>query len=178
MERQAWKLIVLLLLFCYVHSPYVKAQVGNGKQITMEFKNEGLPSIFKRLQKLSGYKVLFIYDEVRSYHSTGKVEKASIEEVLKVIIGKHPLKYVIEGQFINITHKNPQNVISEVKGLKSATKSFIVLFTCTRSLITELLDKLRLKYPLLPTIPPYPTMRLETIRSIIPISCRRYPKSV
>ena len=25
---------------------------------------------------------------------------------------------------------------------------------------------------------PYPTMRLETIRSIIPISCRRYPKSV
>ena len=49
MERQAWKLIVLLLLFCYVHSPYVKAQVGNGKQITMEFKNEGLPSIFKRL---------------------------------------------------------------------------------------------------------------------------------
>ena len=75
MERQAWKLIVLLLLFCYVHSPYVKAQVGNGKQITMEFKNEGLPSIFKRLQKLSGYKVLFIYDEVRSYHSTGKVEK-------------------------------------------------------------------------------------------------------
>ena len=62
--------------------------------------------------------------------------------------------------------------------LKSATKSFIVLFTCTRSLITELLDKLRLKYPLLPTIPPYPTMRLETIRSIIPISCSRHPKSV
>lgn len=65
-----------------------------------------------------------------------------------------------------------------VTNLKSATKSFIVLFTCTRSLITELLDKLRLKYPLLPTIPPYPTMRLETIRSIIPISCSRHPKSV
>ncbi|RHU41190.1 RloB domain-containing protein, partial [Ruminococcus sp. TF11-2AC] len=28
------------------------------------------------------------------------------------------------------------------------------------------------------TTSPYPTMRLETIRSIIPISCRRYPKSV
>ena len=25
---------------------------------------------------------------------------------------------------------------------------------------------------------PYPIMLLETIRSIIPISCRRYPKSV
>ena len=29
----------------------------------------------------------------------------------------------------------------------------------------------------MPTISPYPTMRLEAIRSIIPISCRRYPKS-
>ena len=62
--------------------------------------------------------------------------------------------------------------------LKSATKSFNVLLACTRPLITELSDKLRLKYPLLPTISPYPTMRLEAIRSIIPISCRRYPKSL
>ena len=60
--------------------------------------------------------------------------------------------------------------------LKSATKPFNVLIACTRPLITELSDKLRLKHPLLPTTSPYPTMRLETIRSIIPISCRRYPK--
>ena len=62
--------------------------------------------------------------------------------------------------------------------LKSATKPFNVLLACTRPLITELSDKLRQKHPLLPTTSPYPTMRLETIRSIIPISCRRYPKSV
>ena len=46
--------------------------------------------------------------------------------------------------------------------LKSATKPFNVLLACTRPLITELSDKLRLKCPLLPTIYPYPTMRLET----------------
>ena len=62
--------------------------------------------------------------------------------------------------------------------LKSATKPFDVFIACTRPLITELADKLRLKNPLMPTISPYPTMRLEAIRSIIPISCRRYPKSV
>ena len=59
--------------------------------------------------------------------------------------------------------------------LKSATKLFSVLLASKRPLITELADKLRLKYPLLPTISPCPTMRLEAIRSIIPISCRRYP---
>ena len=62
--------------------------------------------------------------------------------------------------------------------LKSATKLFSVLLASKRPLITELADKLRLKYPLLPTISPCPTRRLEAIRSIIPISCRRYPKSV
>ena len=62
--------------------------------------------------------------------------------------------------------------------LKSATKLFSVLLASKRPLITELADKLRLKYPLLPTISPCPPMRLEAIRSIIPISCRRYPKSV
>ena len=62
--------------------------------------------------------------------------------------------------------------------LKSATKPFNVLLACTRPLITELSYKLRKKCQLLPTTPPYPIMRLETIRSIIPISCRRHPKSV
>ena len=51
--------------------------------------------------------------------------------------------------------------------LKSATKPFNVLIACARPLITELSDKLRLKHPLLPTISPYPTMRLETIRCIL-----------
>ena len=45
--------------------------------------------------------------------------------------------------------------------LKSATKPFNVLLACTRPLITELSYKLRQKYPLQPTISPYPTMRLE-----------------
>ena len=50
--------------------------------------------------------------------------------------------------------------------LKSATKPFNVLIACTRPLITELSDKLRQKYLLQPSMSPYPTMRLETIRSM------------
>ena len=50
--------------------------------------------------------------------------------------------------------------------LKSATKSFNVLLASKRPLITELSDKLRQKYLLQPSMSPYPTMRLETIRSM------------
>lgn len=67
------------------------------------------------------------------------MEKASIEEVLKVIIGKHPLKYVIEGQFINITHKNPQNVISEVKGKIIAEEDGLPCNWCNHTGRRELL---------------------------------------
>ena len=55
-------------------------------------------------------------------------------------------------------------VIEFIFNLKSATKLFSVLLASKRPLITELADKLRLKYPLLPTISPCPTMRLEAIR--------------
>ena len=81
---------------------------------------------------------------------------------------------------IAISGINAQNrkLRANLLDLKSATKLFSVLLASKRPLITELADKLRLKYPLLPTISPCPTMRLEAIRSIIPISCRRYPKSV
>ena len=92
-KNQAQKFIVLFLFFLFAYSWRVEAQTGKEKQITMEFKNEGLPSIFKRFEKVSGYKVLFIYDEISSYTSTGKVEKATVDEALKVIIGKNPLKY-------------------------------------------------------------------------------------
>ena len=78
---------------------------------------------------------------------------------------------------VDLRHVDAEgNEIKEI--LKSATKLFSVLLASKRPLITELADKLRLTYPLLPTISPFPTMRLEAIRSIIRISCRRYPKSV
>ena len=93
-KNQAQKFIVLFLFFLFAYSWRVEAQTGKEKQITMEFKNEGLPSIFKRFEKVSGYKVLFIYDE----------------------IGKNPSKYHIDGQFINITKEDSKKFFSQVKG--------------------------------------------------------------
>ena len=68
------------------------------------------------MKKYRGIKFFFIYDEISSYTSTGKVEKATVDEALKVIIGKNPLKYHIDGQFINITQKDSKKFFSQVKG--------------------------------------------------------------
>ena len=53
-KNQAQKFIVLFWLFLFAYSWRVEAQTGKEKQLTMEFKNEGLPSIFKRFEKVSG----------------------------------------------------------------------------------------------------------------------------
>ena len=63
-KNRTQKFIVLFLLSLFAYSLYTQAQEEKGRQITMEFRNEGLPSVFKRLEKISGYKVLFIYDEI------------------------------------------------------------------------------------------------------------------
>ena len=117
-KNQAQKFIVLFLLFLFAYSWRLEAQTSKERQITMEFENEGLPSIFKRFEKVTGggYKVLFIQSEISSYTSTGKVENATVDEALKVIIGKNPLEYRIDGQLIHITKKDSKKFISQVKG--------------------------------------------------------------
>ena len=47
-KNQAQKFIVLFLLFLFAYSWRAEAQTGKEKQLTMEFKNEGLPSILKK----------------------------------------------------------------------------------------------------------------------------------
>ena len=106
---------------------------------------------------------------VLSQHSRKELEKAGIKKNICIIP---------HANFSYYSKYNDLATERKIYNLKSATKLFSVLLASKRPLITELADKLRLKYPLLPTISPCPTMRLEAIRSIIPISCRRYPKSV
>lgn len=62
-KNQAQKFIVLFLFFLFAYSWRVEAQTGKEKQITMEFKNEGLPSIFKRFEK---------YRDIKFFLSTMK----------------------------------------------------------------------------------------------------------
>ena len=66
-KNQAQKFIVLFLFFLFAYSWRVEAQTGKEKQITMEFKNEGLPSIFKRFEKVSGWRF-----PVRLLHGNGQ----------------------------------------------------------------------------------------------------------
>ena len=63
-KNRTQKFIVLFLLSLFAYSLYTQAQEEKGRQITMEFRNEGLPSVFKRLEK--------IYRDIKYFLSTMK----------------------------------------------------------------------------------------------------------
>lgn len=98
------RVFILVMLLCSVIlTPPVMAQDNGAKRVTMEFKGESLPSVFKKLEKLSGYKILFTYDDVSKYQATGSLKDATVKNALDVILKGKPLEYKIEGNFINVT---------------------------------------------------------------------------
>ncbi len=98
--------VVLCLVVSFLCPPrWAQAQDAKGKRVTIEFKSERLPSVFKRLEKMSGYKILFTYDDVNRFTATGSVRDATVETALKAIVGNHPLEWYIEGDYVNITLK-------------------------------------------------------------------------
>lgn len=73
--------------------------------ISMKFKNESLPSVFKSLEKTTEYKFVFVYNDVGNYKVNGKVEKSSINEVMNFILDGKPLTYSIKGKIVHVTKK-------------------------------------------------------------------------
>ena len=112
---------LLAIVFFILGLLHVNAQELKDNKITMEFKNERMPAAFKRFEKVSGYKILFAYEDVNQYFVNGKVKEQTVEQVLKFMIGDKPLKYLIDGQFVNITPRK-KGTYETVKGVVISTE--------------------------------------------------------
>lgn len=117
--KRNWYLFIVCLLCVSLLPHFAEAQTQSEKKITMDFNNERLPSVLKRLEKESGYKILFTYDDVKKFTVTGSVKDQNVRQALDIILNDKPLEYHIEKQFITITPKGPsrQPKIFNVKGV-------------------------------------------------------------
>lgn len=99
------------------------------KEIKLEAKNQHLPQVLKKLEKASGYKVLFTYDDLNSFTVSVDFKTQDIRTALDAIIGNLPLEYTIrqDGKYISVRLKhgeNPQN-----PSIKNQKKSNTILVT-------------------------------------------------
>lgn len=104
-KRNHWaaKMLWLLLTLTAFNAPVSGQQ--SEKRISLELKNERLSNVFKKIEDVSGYKIIFNYEDVFSYASSGSIQNKTIRETLDAVIGNKPLVYKIEGQFITIALK-------------------------------------------------------------------------
>lgn len=96
---------VTLLLTAWLGLATGFAQAG---KITMDFKNESLSSALKRLEKVSGYKIMFTYEDVEGYKANGSVKNQEFGAVIQMLLNGKPLSYEQEGKFVNVTLRDPK----------------------------------------------------------------------
>lgn len=106
MMRRKRYLLFPLFFFLFWLPLCAEAQVSE-KKLTVEFKNEELSSVFKQLSKISGYKILFTYDDVKPYTYSGVIKDKNIREALDIVLSGKKLEYNIDKEFITITTKGP-----------------------------------------------------------------------
>lgn len=108
------KIFCLLFAFLLFHANAAAQQ--NEKKITVEFKNERLSSVLKKIETASGYKIIFNHEDIAPYNVTAKIINKSASDALSEVIGNKPLSYKIEGKFITIAFKhNSQDPKQESK---------------------------------------------------------------
>ena len=106
LSRFACRIVVALFAF-WGNVAAVEAQSLTDK-ITVECRNESLANALKRVEKASGFKVLFTYDEVQGYTVSVQLKNKTVEKVLSLLLQNKPFRYSVNGKFINITQTSAQ----------------------------------------------------------------------
>ncbi|MBP1618223.1 MAG: SusC/RagA family TonB-linked outer membrane protein [Bacteroidetes bacterium] len=115
------KIAVLLFFLQILQMPLLAAENASAsKLITLNFNNERLSDAFKRVEKASGYKFIFNYEDIARYKANGNFVKKNVREILEGLLQGKPIRYEIrsENGVIIITDKmNPSTKMRMVTGL-------------------------------------------------------------
>lgn len=102
-------MIPLTLLFVFVAQSAYGANPTK-KLLTLSFNKTPLATALKAVEKESGCKVLFTYDEVQPYHVTASIKKEPLTHAMTAILKGLPFQYKLNGNFV-IVSKNAQAAV-------------------------------------------------------------------
>lgn len=101
MKRRQRLLFTVMILIAI---PLMAVAQGKGS-ITLKFSNETLQTAFSRLEKVSGNRILFTYEDVQKYRVSGQVKNASFDEAMLFLLKGKPLSYRKEGKIVTVSLK-------------------------------------------------------------------------
>ena len=63
------------------------------QRINLAFQNEALPTVLKKLEQASSYRILFTYDDVQPYQVTATLHDSTIFQAIEKVLEGKPLTY-------------------------------------------------------------------------------------
>lgn len=105
--------------------PPIFAQGKAGQYVTV-VAGEQLSSAIVKVEKLTGYRIMFSYNDVKGLKAQGKVTSKDINTALAQLFGKLPLGYTIEGKFVTVRPKSVSTKV-EVVAQDNVTNVNIVI---------------------------------------------------
>lgn len=94
-----------------------------GERMAKIKEQSSLVDAFKRVEKLTGYRIMYSYDDVKNYKAQAMPSSKDIHKALAQVLGNLPLDFTINGKFVSISKKVPQisniSLSSDVKAGKT-----------------------------------------------------------
>ena len=79
-----------------------------GEQMAKIKEQTSLVDAFRRVEKLTGYRIMYSYDDVKNYKAQSMPSSKDIHKALSQVLGNLPLDFTINGKFVSISKKIPQ----------------------------------------------------------------------
>ena len=101
------KKILILLLLC------IGANIADAQHITRNYQNQSLSHVLEDLNATTTrHEISFIYNDLEQFTVTCQLEKASLDDALRTVVGFYPVRIVRDGEkyFVECTHKTERHV--------------------------------------------------------------------
>ena len=113
--RKMWSFMLLTFLMSLLCNVSVSAQNQTGA-IVMKAKNESLPTVFKRLEKVAKCKVMYVSNDVKGYKASNDVRAKNVSEAMTQILSGTSLGFTIDGQYVTVNKKGGKTSQATGKG--------------------------------------------------------------
>ena len=100
------KLMIYLLITFLGMTFSLSAQTE--RKISVEYNQEPLSSALVELQKASGYKFIFTYEDVEGFYVTVSENNKTVNEIMPLFLNNTSLTYKIEGEYVSILPRSKQ----------------------------------------------------------------------
>ena len=112
------KRLIAFMLMLFLYSGTLFAQ-----KVTISFHNESMSQALKRLERVSGYRILFTYEDVEGYKVNHKAKNEEFASVIQALLAGTPLDYAVDGKLVNITLREHKQIYENEKKTSSRRKT-------------------------------------------------------